>query len=340
MSKYFYLLSITLSTFGIAAVLIISCERPGRTNSDKTCKACHNDNTELLARQIQAGNSQHLMGTASERSSATCSACHTHEGYLDRMASGEMTASDDIPNPTPPDCRTCHMIHEAYDNTDWDLRYTDPVCLWINDHTVDYGNGNQCANCHQPMQISPYPEVGGTDLSITNMRWGPHHGPQSALVWGTSAYEIPGDMDYPAEGSGKHAEAGCVYCHMVSINEHGNIAGGHTFNLSYNYQGSTVDVVEACTDCHKNAQDFDVNDVVTEFEDLFEDLRSMLVANGWIDVYGNVAASSDDPLVLSPDDAGVLLNFRYMLEDGSSAIHNPAYIMALLKNSIRHLSIQ
>jgi hypothetical protein len=176
-------------------------------------------------------------------------------------------------------------------------------------------------------------------VSITSSRWGPHHGPQSALLWGTSAYEIAGDVSYPSEmGKSKHAEKGCTYCHMVELEEHGPYAGGHTFNMTYEYHDEETDAVEACTECHASAEDFDVNGVQTAVLDLHDSLGNMLFDKGWIDEDGYVTASSSKPLKLDPDDAGALLNFRYVLEDGSDGIHNPAYIQALLKNSIQHMS--
>jgi hypothetical protein len=255
------------------------------------------------------------------------------------MASGSMEASADISDATPPNCRTCHDIHESYTEEDYALTYTDPVKLWMNDVTVDYGaGGNTCANCHQPRVISPYPVSGGGNISLTNKRWGPHHGPQAATLWATGAYPIAGSKNYPAAGAGKHAEVGCVACHMVEMPEHGPFAGGHTFNMTYEYHGSGEDAVEACVSCHTTAEDFDINGVKTEVQTLFDSLEVLLLAKEWIDEDGYVKASSSSPLVLGPDDAGVVLNYRWVLEDKSDGIHNPAYTLAMLQNSIEHLN--
>jgi hypothetical protein len=354
MKRFTYLISLSIAAFAIAAIGMVGCEGPagpaGQAGADgvdgvdgidanETCKQCHNEKSDLLAKQVQAGNSAHMTGGHFERSSASCAACHTHEGYMDRMASGEMSASMDIEDATPPNCRTCHMIHEMYDSTDYQLRYDDPVELWVNNVTVDYGSGNTCANCHQPRTINPYPESGGADVSITSSRWGPHHGPQGALAWGTSAYEIAGDVSYPAAGSSTHASTGCATCHMVAVEDYGNTRGGHTFNMTYDDHGDEVDNVDACVSCHSGiGEDFDLGGVVTAVTELYDSIETILLAKGWIKEGGSVNASSSTPLVLAPDDAGALLNYRYILEDGSHGIHNPAYIQALLKNSIQHLS--
>ncbi len=340
MKKFFYLLSSTVGLFLLAVVIFMGCEGPAGPagmDANETCKMCHNSGSVLLAKQVQAGNSGHQTGGNFERSANDCAACHTNEGFLDRMMSGLMEAATDIENPTPPNCRTCHMIHENYDTTDWALRFTDPVTLWINDVAVDYGNGNVCANCHQPRLIDPYPVSGGADVSITSSRWGPHHGPQAAVLYGTSAYEIAGDVSYPAAGSHAHAGAGCTQCHMAVVEEHGNVVGGHTLNMTFLYHGAMEDNVAGCLSCHTSIEDFDLHDQVTEITELFDSLGSVLTGKGYLKD-GSVNASSDSPLVLNPDDAGALLNYQYVKEDKSMGVHNPAYITALLKNSLQHLT--
>ncbi len=343
MKRFTYLLSLTMAAFVIAAVGMVGCEGPAGAagaDADATCKVCHNEQSDLLAKQYQASNSGHQVHSNSGRSGASCAACHTHEGYIDRMESGEMAASMDIQNATQPNCRTCHKVHEMYDTTDYDLRYTDAVALWVNDVTVDFGVGNTCANCHQPREISPYPTVGGAEVSITSSRWGPHHGPQAATVWGTSMYEIAGDASYPAAGAHAHAKAGCVKCHMVVVDEYTALRGGHTMAMSYDDHGDVTDNVDACVSCHSGIEDdFDYNGVMTTVEELYTTLGGMLVDKGWLKSdTASVNASSSAPLVLTADEAGALLNFRYVLEDKSMGIHNPAYIQAALKNSIQHLS--
>jgi hypothetical protein len=41
------------------------------------------------------------------------------------MATGSVAGS--IEDPAPINCRTCHMIHMNYDETDWTLSTTDAV---------------------------------------------------------------------------------------------------------------------------------------------------------------------------------------------------------------------
>lgn len=352
MKRFTYLLSLTIAAFAVAAIGMVGCEGPAGppgqngtdgTNGadmDATCKVCHNETSDLLAKQSQAAASAHLMGGNQARSEADCAACHTHEGYLDRMASGEMAAAMDIMDPTPPNCRTCHNIHNAYAEADYELRYPGKVTLWINDVEMDFGAGNTCANCHQPRVPNPMPVLGGDSISITSPYWGPHHGSQSAMLWGTAGYELTGTESYPTAGSSTHASAGCTKCHMVSVPEYGSQAGGHTFNMTYESHGHHVDNISACTTCHTSLEDdFDHHGKMTETIALTNSLKTILIDKGWVSASsGRVNVNFGSSITLSADNAGAMLNYFMVAEDKSKGIHNPAYTTALLKNSIQSLN--
>jgi len=335
MKKYFYYVGLSLSVLMLAICLNVttSCEGPaGEPGADanESCIQCHNDETTVLSRQIQAANSVHLTGGNFERNSTSCAPCHTHEGFLETMEAGTTTTAASINNPTPPNCRTCHNIHIEYDSTDFALRYTDPVELQANDETIDLGDANLCANCHQARPLSPAVEVGGADVTITNYRWGPHHGPQSAIIWGTVGYEIAGSKSYGTAGSGVHVNAGCNTCHMAEA--YGNQAGGHTFRMSYLYHGDTEENLAACESCHPTIESFDKSNIITNTKILVDSLGSMLFAAGLIDEDGYIV-----PGTYTADEAGVVLNYLLVEEDKSDGIHNPAYVTALLTNSIESL---
>jgi hypothetical protein len=347
MKRFTYLLSITVAAFAIAAVGMIGCEGPaGATgqagtngadgiDANETCKVCHNDGSDLLVKQLQAGQSGHMTGGNQARSGADCAACHTHEGFIDRMTSGNMAASKDIEDATPPNCRTCHEVHESYTTADYALSYADPVKLWINDVTVDVKAGNTCANCHQPRVPEPLPVVGGDSVSITSPYWGPHHGTQSSILWGTAGYEITGAVSYPTTpGARKHADIGCTACHMSAMDEYGNFAGGHTFSMTYLSHGHEAENTGACTGCHSSLKSFDYNDVQTITADLIDSLKTIMIDKEILTASGGINTANK----LSSDDAGALLNYKMVVEDKSMGVHNTAYSNALLKNSIEHLS--
>jgi hypothetical protein len=315
-----------------------SCEGPAGANgqdANATCTQCHNNQSLVLAKILQAENSVHQTGATFERNTADCALCHTSQGFIEVLNTGATTTAADVKDPLPVGCITCHDIHDKYDTTDFALRTTDPVVLQSNGATVDLGNSNICANCHQPRPADPMPAVGGGDVTLTSNRWGPHHGTQSAIVAGTAAYQVAGTEAYPT--SNPHTVAGCTTCHMSD--PYGAFAGGHSLNLTYDNHGKEADYVVGCTKCHPTATDFDINDTQTEVAALIDSLKTKLVsANILVASSGLVNASSSKPLVISANKAGALFNYYMVTEDRSTGVHNPGYVKALLKNSIEALN--
>ena len=307
---------------------------PAGQDANQSCTQCHDDDPSLLARQLQWEASTHLTGGHFRygSSSTTCGACHSHDGFLDRLATGSEESSQLFENPAPINCRTCHQIHTTYTSADFALTTSDPVTLWINDETVDVGDGNLCVNCHQPRVPDPMPVLGGDDVEITSTHWGVHYSPQGAIVAGTAGYEVPGTVAYPsalhAHGNVEVNADGCVTCHMAP--PRGAVAGGHTLNMHYESRGTMREYDEGCetAGCHASMSGFDYNDVQTDVEALLVTLEAKLVAAGILD--------DGDPVegTWAADPAGALLNYILIEADKTSGVHNPSYVEALLTNSI------
>ena len=330
---------LAIAIVGVTLLFVSSCEGPAGVpgaDANESCIQCHNDEVLVLAAITQASNSGHQTGTSFERNGTSCAVCHTHQGYLEHVETGEMTTAENVSNPLPQGCRTCHKIHESYDESDFELRSTDPVTLSINDVEVDFGTSNACVTCHQPRVPSPFPVSGGGDLTITSSRWGPHHGAQSTLLYGTGGYELAGSESYQTAGSHSHAGVGCVSCHMSE--PFGAFAGGHSFSMSYEYHGSETAHLVSCVGCHDGIDDlesFDWNGGSTEVVELLEQLETILIGQGILNESSGLwNASSGTPLVVSPDVAGAMLNFKIVEEDASHGVHNTKYAKALLQNSI------
>ena len=49
---------------------------------------CHSNDVTLFAKQVQYEKSTHRLGGNFERATASCAPCHTHQGFLERMATG------------------------------------------------------------------------------------------------------------------------------------------------------------------------------------------------------------------------------------------------------------
>jgi hypothetical protein len=352
------LLSIILSTLVIVAMaFVVSCEGPegpmGATGENGTngvdglngidgvdgldggtsCAECHDLSTDLYAKIQQYNVSTHAVGGNFERNGGSCAICHTHEGFLDNLITGAGSSDAAAVNPTRVNCRTCHKIHETYDVSDYDLRVVGPVTLMNNGmQVVDLGAANMCASCHQSRSISPVPVPGGADVEVTSIRYGPHHGPQSNMLMGYDMVEIPGSESYPTSNPHTNVEGACIGCHMSD--PYGIQAGGHTWNMTYEYHGAAAIWDAGCVGCHTSP---DFHDDLEAFEDeinvMLEDIRILLEAQGVLDADGYAV-----PGIMAADLAGSLLNYRYVaLEDRSVGIHNPFYVKALLTNTLEYL---
>jgi len=293
-----------------AGLFLVSCGSSDSDTAEGDCAACHNAGTELTGRATAWADAVHGTGTAYVRAaSASCAGCHSGGAFSAMVAAGiqnpeELEAGD--PNPTRQDCRACHQIHETYTDADWALETTAAVALYaFSDATYDGGEGNLCAGCHQPRR--PFPEATDGMVEVDSTHWGPHHGPQTAMLLGIAG---AGDVTGSTGPHYSMVENTCVTCHL------GDDAS-HTFEPN----------VAACVTCHADAEDFDIEGVQTEVEEMLAQLQEALTAAGLLDEEG-------EPVVGTYPEAqaAALWNWIYVgVEDKSMGVHNPSYAIALLQ---------
>ncbi len=301
------------------------------------CISCH-QSQNIAVKMFQYDHSTHATGGTWVRgTNATCAACHSSQGFLERIADGTMAPAMGIEEPLPVNCYTCHQIHATFTEEDWALTGGDAVTFWATNETVDLGNSNQCINCHQARVESPAlpaPGTGGT-FTITNKRYGPHHGAQGMMFTGSGAYLV-GD-GYTNSAHTNLIENACVNCHMATAD--GVEAGAHTFNVS-NEDGEINQA--GCVQCHDNSAELEtaIADTQAEIQALLDELQQKLLDRGILNPndlpYAN--ASSSNPLELTTDEVGALYNFQYVREDQSLGIHNYKFAKKLLENSIAALN--
>ena len=296
-----------------------------------TCIQCHDDSQIMFAKSLQWEASTHATGGNFERNSTDCAPCHTSQGFLERIASGEMETAEAINNPNPPNCYTCHDVHESYTPTDWTLTTSDPVELWISGAVTDQGTGNLCVNCHQPRIPDPLPVPGSReDITIGSPYWGPHHGPQGAMIAGSGGYEVGSGY-----GNSMHTTLvtnSCNTCHMSTA--YGVQAGGHTMGMTYAYHGHDVVNKAGCTSCHQDPSSLDtkLEETRAAINEKLAELQVILMEQGVLDDSDHVV-----PGTMTMDQAGGVLNYLFVLEDRSGGTHNNAYATKLLENSIASL---
>ncbi|MHC4431732.1 MAG: cytochrome c3 family protein [Planctomycetota bacterium] len=277
------------------------------------CMSCHNDTTVITGKQ--AGMSEAVHGTGESYVRGTrnsCAGCHSGGAFSEMVAAGlrpdQVEAGD--PNPTRQDCRTCHQIHTSYTEADWALETTGAVNLYaFGELMFDGGKGNLCATCHQPRRQIAAPDP-NDNIAVTSTHWGPHHGPQSAMLLGTGG---AGDVAGVPSFHYRLVSDTCVACHIGPDMV-------HTFEA----------VDSSCEECH--APEDDVEAAMAAVEEKITVLHDLLEAKG---LYHD-----GHPVVgLYPAaEAQALWNYIFIaVEDASSGAHNPPYTNALLDASIAAL---
>lgn len=304
---------------------------PAGQDANQNCVQCHTDDTQLFARQVQYENSIHYLGGNFERNGTSCAPCHTHEGFIERLASGEQTTTAAIENPSPVNCRTCHQIHTTYTDDDYALTTTADVQLWAGG-TVDFGDGNLCASCHQgrPIDEAEIPVVNGPDVTFESMRYGYHHGPQAQILGGLGGFAFEASIDDGIHAHGA-STVGCPTCHMAD--PFGAQAGGHTWAMSYLYHGHVEDLVAGCQGCHSSADDFEYRGVQEDVQVKLDSLRTLLRTIGIVEADSDYRVPGTWPANV----AAAAINFQMILEDRSLGIHNPPYVLDLLDQSIEEM---
>ncbi|MHC4534880.1 MAG: cytochrome c3 family protein [Planctomycetota bacterium] len=283
------------------------------TAQDISCSICHNDTTVITGKKAGLSEAVHGTGEAFGRGTrSSCAGCHSGGAFSAMVAQGlrpdQVEAGD--PNPTRQDCRTCHQVHTSYTETDWALETTAPVTLYAFENVIfDRGKGNLCANCHQPRRTIAAPDP-NDNIRVTSTHWGPHHGPQSAMLLGKGgAGDVKGAPSYHYRLIGDS----CVSCH---IGENMN----HTFEA----------VSSSCDQCHSPEDNLD--NAPAEIEALIVELGELLEAKG---LYHD-----GHPVVGTYPTAEAEALWNYILiavEDGSLGVHNMPYTKALLEASIAAL---
>ena len=279
-----------------------------------TCVECHDDTSLITGMQTAWSESVHGTGESYVRgTSAGCAGCHSGASFSDMVVAGlapnEVEAGD--PNPTRQDCRACHEIHTSYTGEDWALAATDPVVLYaLEDATFDGGMGNLCVNCHQPRRA-----IEATDgiVNWSSTHYGPHHGPQSAILLGIGGAGVEGS---PSVHTLVVADT-CVTCHMGEGDD-------HTFEAS----------VATCQACHADAENLDIHGIQTEVQAMLDELKEALVAKGMLDEEEDEAIVGEYPEA----EAAALWNYITIAhEDKSLGVHNGPYTKALLEASLATL---
>jgi formate-dependent nitrite reductase cytochrome c552 subunit len=320
----------------VGLVFVAACDRTvtytEETTTPESCFGCHSDqNTALVAAEGQWSYSRHASGLLVYENSATCSRCHTNEGFV-RKVNGESAMT--IENPTAIHCFTCHAPHSTGNLA---LRLTAPQAL-MNGESFDLKGGNICTACHQSRRnVDTYVAVDTVTMTI---RYGPHYGTQGDALIGSNGFEYAG-YEYEQTNHKGATDNGCLDCHFET--PFGYPLGGHSFNMAYETETGETYNVEACAPCHGEQEEggnFNLDGVQSEVAGLIQTLEGLLIDADLLELTeeGLLAKPRDVYSRSEPgDSAGALWNYFYAKYDRSKGVHNREYITGLLESSIEFM---
>jgi hypothetical protein len=351
-TNWAYMQAVYPSLANLANIQCENCHGPGsqhayslgdptkisKTFASGDCNQCHDAPTHHI-KGAEWYNSRHAV--AVEETGSSCGRCHTAQGFANYVAGAPAVE-------TPYEVITCTACHEPHSaaNTN-QLRTLAPVTLMDAKTTITTntaGKGLLCMNCH----MSRRDATNYVEVTTGSSRFGPHHGPQADMLVGANAVNY--NKVIPSSAHKSVVGDACVTCHMQTVTDTNILthAGGHTFAVSWDTGTNTVQLKDACVDCHGPIssfnfarQDYDGNGVVegvqTEVRGLLSELALLLPPVG-------VAKTNHSPSNISINSSWTKpqlragYNYLFVVEDGSYGIHNLSYAIGLLKASIGDLT--
>ncbi len=304
-------------------------------DANQTCTQCHVGDLLLFAKQEQFARSDHGLDYYT-RGTGLCANCHSHQGFLLRVATGSWNEasweSDDfIVDAAPMNCRTCHQIHTTYTSADFAFNVQGPVEFYIGNDSRDLGpEANLCATCHQqrPLRATygDLPVIDGADVEFLSSSWGPHYSMQGNMFAGFGFFDFGGSLGGMSGHGTDEDSRGCPTCHMAETSS--VYTGGHTY----------VPSADACEICHTPDSDgFDKYGGQTAVTALIDELAALLEAANVI--YWDASRERWRGTVGThpANHAAAYWNLLGVMSDGSLGVHNPAYIQGLLNTSITEM---
>ena len=310
--------------------------------------------------------------------STTCASCHITEGYMEMAKGNYASqTTKTYQNGTQPGCFTCHSPHAKGDFSlrKTDAINVKSFVAGVADLSFNVGSSNTCVTCHRTRETSPMTasvfvngvsgnpdptKTAATDsIEIKTSRFYPHYGVQGQILMGKGAFEFAG-YSYPSSYHTNLATAktiNCKDCHMatpVVVVNNKVVAGGHSLKIGYSSvstdSANNMVNVAGCrnTNCHPSS--FTANTVTSAvfatfkqsgqkaLQDSLANLKSLLVAKGWLDGATDLAKLTGGRLVIKPAyKAGALFNYFFLEHEGSHGMHNMQYAQAVLNASLAEL---
>jgi hypothetical protein len=362
--------TMTAQMKSVASIGCESCHGPGAdhksTFGDKTkiaksldagtCNQCHNAIIDgavsgkhnlgaywLASAHATMSNSALPTGHAT---SASCEPCHTGTGFVkfqnNKTTPGYSAPADYADGANAVTCAVCHDSHSAANPNQ--LR-TVSVDSLVNGYKPTIGGkGQLCMNCHhERSNVAKSVTATAPMYGFAKSRFGAHHSPQADIFLGQDAYQYGQNLSVQTHGIVGDA---CVTCHMPTLTNGSSVHSSHAMTMD-------SAGVNGCKTCHPTAtdiasiktrnMDYDGNGKVEGFQTEVAGLLAQLKAKLPLDATGEPMtgyATAADSLKIAnkPNVVQGIWNYYLVKNDGSMGVHNPQYVVAILKASIGSLT--
>ncbi len=324
-----------------------ACHGPGSEHNGNTsdskmvssldpgaCAQCHDDDHyHVYPSQWNAAGHSNLPSYPGG-GRTDCSGCHNGAQFIQVVKGEAITVQPHVDI-------TCAVCHDPHNSTNADQLRTVSATLENGEVVTGAGKGALCMNCHKSRRDAD------TYTNSPASHFGPHYAPQADMLIGTNAVTFGETLPTSPHLAG--TTDACVDCHMYEMGSHGehdaegnlNTSGMHSFSM---VNQSGVDNVAACADCHGDIGEsfadkkYYLNGVADHDGDgvdegLQEEVHGLLDALGAMLPDADPHAEVDSTWTVTELKAA--FNHRLVYYDHSYGIHNPAFIVSLLKVSMQ-----
>lgn len=267
-----------------------------------------------------------------------CVRCHDGMGYVNfTKGQGTNTNGFTQANQNMIACASCHDPHG--NENPFSLRNTNPGTDTLANgfHYTGVGNGSVCMDCHKARKDNrTYVQT-----QVTNSRWGPHHSTQSDIYQGQNVASFGSEFQKT-----RHYEFlpdACVTCHMAPTDTSAankNKVGGHALLL--HNEATDYEHLKACENCHFGKTRFDqfiapidydgdgtIEPWRGEVDGCLTNLRTELPPVGVDSVAWQLIQADSTNVTLRK----AYFNYLMVIEDQSNGMHNPKFVVDVLRQS-------
>lgn len=276
-------------------------------DANSFCKTCHTvANWTAVKTQLEASkHGNKLENMADEGTNKSCAPCHSQQGYLETLVTGQDTTAAGFVGDFTLTCEVCHQFHGTLQESDFPnyaIRNISSVTSKFNPNiSWNLGGSNVCMRCHQNRPNTSTRITGTTTtgnfidtidgtavltVDITSYRFGGHNGPQAQLFYGVGGgdYELTGSLTY--SNSPHRDNLICGDCHVLSTANSTDSTGGHFYKLvkrdSYGAEIAGTENVTKCVSCHTGTTNHNINGKQTTIKALMKTIEDKGIAQGWL----------------------------------------------------------